>query len=179
MDISRLLTKALDPLAHALVTISYEHHEVHEGKTFFASYKSPDGADVADNGALRFFLVGGARYSHIVFVASAGGDAEINFYESTACSSPGTPLQAHNMNRNGTMTPSLQVLHTPTVSDSGTRLVNELIPGGTGGAQTPGGAARPGTEWILAPGTDYLVEVINRAGSSQPISIAVQWYEKE
>lgn len=167
-----------DELSGSLMVIAYEHHEVHEGKMFFASYKSPDGSDVADNATVRIQILTGARSCHLTFVCAAGGDAEESFYEGIT-STGGTALAAHNMNRRGTMTPSATPSLNPTVSAFGVRLENELLPGGTGGANTPGGVARPGTEWILKTNTKYLVEITNRAGNAQPISIAVEWYEKE
>lgn len=166
-----------DDISGGVIVVDFAHHEVHEGHMYQSSFKSAEGADIADNGTIRVVLTTGTRYNHTTFIITGGGDTEIGFYEGTVFTG-GTPLSANSMNRNGTMTPVTAVKHTPTVSNVGTRIHNSLEPGGTGGAFTPGGSARADTEWILKRSTNYMVEGINRAGSSQPMSIIVQWYEE-
>jgi hypothetical protein len=43
-----------DRVTGALTTIDYPHHEIHEGSTFLASFKSADGAPIADNATISF-----------------------------------------------------------------------------------------------------------------------------
>ena len=167
----------MDEITKVPIGISYVHHEIHEGKTFQASYKSPEGSDVADNGNITFIIATGARYCHIVFMGAAGGDTESLLYEAVTTSDDGVSLGVHNMNRNGIMTPSTAVSVTPTISDNGTLLHNSLISGGTG-PHSGGGQARTETEWVLKPDTKYAARMINRSGGTTPMSFIAQWYEK-
>ena len=167
----------LDEVAKVPIGIDYVHHEVHEGKTYQSSYKSPEGSDVADNGNITFLIVTGDRLCHIVFMGAAGGDTESLLYEGVTTSDDGTPIFVHNMNRNGIMTPSTAVYVTPTISDTGLTLHNSLISGGTG-PHSGGGQARTNTEWILKPNLKYAARMINRSGCATPMSFIAQWYEK-
>lgn len=165
-----------------VIGIDYVHEQVHVGRTFQSSYKSPEGADVADNVAINLQITTGAlRECHFVFEVNAGGDTELEFYEGVT-SSVGTAVYAHNMNRlEGTMTPECAVVHTPTVTNTGQRLHNSVLPGGTGvgSGATPGGTARAGSEWILKKSTKYLIRATNRSAAAQPMSATLQWYEIE
>jgi hypothetical protein len=162
----------------ALKTISAPHENVHQGITFQASYKSPDGAPVADDGSVIFLVIVGTRKPNITFRAAAGGDAEVLFYEGTQVSDNGTPLQSHNMKRTGTMTPSTAVYVGPTVSENGLLIHNSYLPGGLR-QQATGGEGRSNTEWILKPSTNYIIQAINRSGGGTPMSLVAQWYEED
>ena len=98
-------------------------------------------------------------------------------YEGTTASSNGTRLADANMNRNVNAGPTAATYHTPTVTAAGNQLVNVFLPGGARN-QATGGTIRTGTEWVLRTNTNYLLRLTNRAGSAQPASLAVQWYEK-
>lgn len=167
----------LDPMG-GVVTIDYAHHEVHEGHMYIASYKSPEGADVADNGTVILQITTGARYNHFTSLVSAGGDTEVEILEGVT-STGGTAVQANSMNRNGDMTPASSVVHTPSISNAGTRIEHFLLPGGVGANFSGGGMARKDTEWILKPNTKYAVRATNRAGNAQPMSVIIEWYEEE
>jgi len=172
--------RAEDPSTGALSIIRFVHHEVHEGNTFQASYKSPDAAPIADNAAVDFLLIAGdVAEPHFVFSVACGGDCEVEFYEGTTVTNNGAALQAFNMHRHlaADKIATMRVFQGPTVNVIGLRLQDVLLPGGTGPAQSPGGTARPNTEWVLHPGVTYLLRVTNRAGAAQPVSILVQWYE--
>lgn len=176
----REMERMVDREVWGLTTIDSVHRMVHKGRTFQASYKSPEGADIADNGNVTFLIKTGGREVHFAYSPAAGGDTELVFYEETTVSSNGTSVSRVNMNRrNSIFVPSVLVFHTPTVTGLGTLLQNILLPGGAGNpaASTPGGAFRSDTEWELKENTNYIVRIINRAGSAQPMSIGVQWYE--
>jgi hypothetical protein len=168
-----------DDISGAQVVMTSPHHEVHEGETYQASYKSPDASAVADDGTVDILLRNGADVgAHLVWHCAAGGDAEVAFYEGTTTSDVGTNLAESNVNRTSRNEATLQVTHTPTVSAVGELLSNYLIPGGSG-AIAGGGAIRSSTEWILEKGKTYLLRATNRAGTAQPMSVVVQWYEEE
>lgn len=169
----------IDDITNSLQMIDVVHHEIHEGETYQASYKSPDASNIADNGTIDILVKTGAKYCHLAFEIAAGGDAEILLYEDTTTSNDGTPLVEHNMNRGIADSATAAAFHTPTVTDVGTLLENRFVPGGAGGnSQGGSGTIRPGTEWILNINKNYLVRGINRAGTAQPMSNIVQWYEE-
>ena len=124
-----------DPLGHegGVVVVDFPHENVHKGITFQSSYKSPEGSDVADNAAVQLQITTAAnRDCHFSFEIHGGGDTEVELYEAPT-SSGGTALFVHNMNRaEGAMTPGSTVVHTPTVTNTGLRLHNSLLPGGAG-----------------------------------------------
>ncbi len=166
-----------DQITGAVVTIPVVHHEIHEGETFSASYKSADGAPIADDAPIEILLQTGLKYAHLVFSVAAGGDAEIAFYEGTTVSDVGTALTENNMKRYSVNAATVTATYMPTITADGTLLLNIFLPGGTG-PQALGAVARENTEWILTPSTLYLVRGINRAGTAQPMSNVVQWYEE-
>ena len=161
-----------------IIVIDTAHREVHEGHAYQASHKTVEGGDLADNAALRVLVRTGDRYPHMIFAGSCGGNAEANLFEGTVASNNGTAMTSNNVNRNGIMTPSVQVSHTPTVTGAGFELHNTLMPGGSG-PHAGGGSGRSESEWVLAPNTNYLVEIINRSGNAAPASIMCHWYEEE
>ena len=171
---------AEDESTGALSTISFVHHEVHEGNTFQASYKSPNAAPVADDAVLDLLLIAGdLAEPHIVFSIACGGDCEVELYEGTTVTDNGAALGAFNMHRHlaDEKFATMAMFQGPTVNVIGLRLLNTLLPGGTGPSQSAGGITRQDTEWVLHPGVTYLLRATNRAGAAQPMSILVQWYE--
>lgn len=175
----RVTENMIDP-SGAMRGIDVTHSKVHVGHLFHVSYKTPDASPIADNTSLVVLLATGARYCHIVFGGSLGGEAEAALYEGATVSNNGTVLSIHNMNRaTGVMTPSATAYHTPTVSAYGIRLYNAMLPGGTGAQTRVGGSLRSGSEWILKANTSYLAIMTNRSGTAQQASIAAEWYEVE
>jgi hypothetical protein len=172
-----VIKSPIDPEG-GLTVIDYPHHEIHEGNMFFASYKSPDASPIADDGTLFLQLTTGAlRTGHLSFAVSSGGDCEVELLE-VGGTSVGTPIQSHNMNRQSDNTPEGAVVVNPTIADDGIQLMNFLVPGGSGG-NAGGGSMRLGTEWNLKLNQEYALRVTNRAGTTQQVSAALQWYEEQ
>lgn len=167
---------AYDDITGALVGIDVPHHEIHEGETFFISYKTPDDSPIGDNATVTLGVTTAAKYAHILARGACGGDAEGELYEGATWTG-GTSLNVFNKNRAKTESPTLTVVRGPTPVLLGTLLENEFIPGGTG-PQAIGGAATQRAEWILKPGTQYLFRITNRSGGAQPASMALEWYEE-
>lgn len=163
--------------SEALITVDYPHHEVHEGNTYqVTTYTGTLASN--DSWGLLVSLTGSSKYAHTTWEAQCGGDAEIRFYQNVTGSNYGTKLTADNMNHASTNTPMVEVFRNPTLTVLGTANPNTLLPGGTG-PQAGGGGFRQGTEHILAPGKRYFLQLFNRAGTSQPVSLGVQWYESD
>ena len=157
------------------------HFEIHEGNTYFISYKNPDASPIADNGTIIFVLeVGATKQIHIIFAGSSGGDAQLELYEDTVFTL-GTPMTAYNRNRHKqnqdadvTVTPTRD----PTVAGGaeGTLLQDKFLAGGTGG-NSPGSNVGARNEWVLDIKKTYMLRLTNRAGNAQPMSLEAEWYE--
>lgn len=171
-------TVTQDHISGALVVISAEHHEIHEGETFLVSYKSADAAPIADNGAVLFVITTHSRYAHMTARAGCGGDMEAELYEGTTVTAgTGTAMTAYNKNRASTEAATVGVRRGMTVAGAGTLLENEFIAGGTGPLAV-GGASSTRAEWVLNTSTVYMVRITNRSGAVQPMSLAIEWYEE-
>jgi len=168
-----------DEITGALVSMAVAHHEIHEGETWLVSYKSPDAANIADNGTITFTITVNAKWAHMLFRAPCGGDMEAELREgATIQGGTGTAMVRYNKNRGKTAEDStVTVRRDATITGAGTLIENEFIPGGTG-PQAVGGAGVSRAEWILNRNTTYLVRVTNRAGNAQPMSLAIEWYEE-
>ena len=162
----------------SLITITHEHSKVHQGRFFGAQYYD---SAVVNTGTLDLLIQTAANKSlHTYIKLLVGGDAVFQLYEGTTFSAAGTAVDTINHNRTSSEVCTCTVTHTPTVTDVGTELWEEFVPGGTsgaGGAHTPGGIDAVSSEqWIFNNGTDYLLRVTNAAGSTQPIQIVMAYY---
>lgn len=162
---------------NAVVTIDYAHYKVHAGDTFQAmSYTG----SVANNGSidLVIILTGTSHQHHIEWAVASGGTSEIQFYEGITGSNYGSLVISHNVNRSSSNVAEAGIFQNPTITVNGQLLFNFLNPGGAGG-NAQGGEFRSGTEHILAPGKRYRLIAYNRAGTAQPMSVGLQWYEED
>ena len=101
-----------------------------------------------------------------------------NVYEG-ATFTGGTPIPIRNENRVSPKTPSMQVVHTPTVSVLGSPY-RPLAIYGTGadtGNANRAGTAVVGRDVFLKPSTQYVVDILNSAGVAGYIQFEVGWYE--
>jgi hypothetical protein len=165
-----------DDISGALNTIDIVHNEIHEGEFFSVSFKSADDSAIADNATIAFALTPATKYVHLQAVGAMGGDAEIEFYEVSTVTG-GTATTPRNHNRNGSDNSDVTVVRDPTVNTAGTLLENIFLPGGTG-PQAVGGAGGQRQEWVLRPAITHVVRITNRAGTAQPGSLSVSWYEE-
>lgn len=158
-----------------VTTITFVHYNIHRGITYESSYKT---LTLANNASLEMLFTTGSLPCHAVFKAEIGGDGEVQLYEATTVSANGTAMARNNKNRTSSRVALATVFHTPTVTGDGTELTDHYIPGGTGSIFSGGGEDSFGREWLLAPNTNYMLRLTNRAGSTQPAGFHVQWYEK-
>ena len=158
----------LDRLTGAVCTISYEHHEIHDGDRFFAQYF----ATVASGGFcdLQITMPAGV-YAHPTFTIYASAEADFGIYEAPTTSG-GTAVTALNRNRASSKTSTATVVHSPTVSAVGTQLLYVPV---SGSKLSAGVSDRD--EWILAPGTKYLVRGASLENGCR-IAVIADWYQK-
>ncbi len=168
-----------DEKTGAALVIDTIHHEVHEGEMFHSEHNV---ASLANGNNCDFLLAVGAKEVHATWEAFAGGQVTVYLYEAPtiAAQGDGTALPIYNMKRAATNQPLAVATHTPTVSATGsTALVNgRILPGGSSPQTRVGGGIRSGSEWILQPGTKYLLRVTNTSGTSIAVNVTLEWYEE-
>jgi hypothetical protein len=169
--ISGGVSAEVDSIAGGLVTIDSVHKRIHDGQLFSASSFV---LELADD-AVSMILIRVASFAHMALQAGCGGNAEIEFFEGTTTSADGSALATPNHNRASATVATTLVFSGPTPTGDGTELGTGFIPGGTGG-NAIGGSTSSFAEWIL-DANDYMVRLTNRAGTTQPASIQVVWYE--
>jgi hypothetical protein len=162
-----------DTTHDAVVTLDEIHSSIHKGRMFSSGYHS---MSVADNADIEILVQVGATAAHALLSVAVGGDAEAELYEGTTFSGAGTAATPVNKNRFSATAATTTVTHTPTLTLDGTLLASGYIPGGTK-AQSGGGTGSSFAEWVLQTSTDYLIRLINRAGSTQPLGIVIDFYE--
>jgi len=158
----------LDRLTGAVCTISYEHHEIHDGERFVAQYF----ATVASGGFcdLQITMPAGV-YAHPTFMIYASAEADFGIYEAPTTSG-GTAVTTLNRSRASSKTSTATVVHSPIESAVGTQLL--YVP--VSGSKLSAGVSDP-VEWILAPGTKYLVRGASLENGCR-IAVIADWYQK-
>lgn len=160
-----------DPMSGKLVTIEYEHFQIHEGFMFTV-------LEVTDltNGAVRDLLVvspNTTTWAHLVWEIEHELETSIQFYYDTTYSAIGTEVGSYNRNGNSPNVATTLVYHTPTITDVGTLIAT--IQQGDG--KKAGGADRLSNEFVLKQNTVYLVRITNLTASNNLISVKFNWYE--
>ena len=164
-----------DAITGANLDISYEHHEIHGGSSFVTSEVRQ-----VDTTTFKWQITTPATttYSHVIFDISCSGEMLFVVTEGSD-RTDGTALTEINRRRVGT--PAVAgtiVTHTPTggTTDGATQIFTSRT-GATGvGSKTiEGGGTRGINEYILKPGTKYVLSVTTFA--SVYVSFIVDWYE--
>lgn len=162
------------------VTIDVLHHLVHIGKMFSASYKTPDGAPLANDAAIEMVIAVGSQQLHFTFVAMVTGESELAFYENPDVDDDGAVVDLRNMHRGYNDNDLHGTVATVgnTVNAVGGLLYNVVLPGGsTGQAQGSQLSSRENLEWLLQKNTTYLARVINRSGQTEQASLSMNLYD--
>lgn len=104
-----------------------------------------------------------------------GGDAMGYLYEGAVVTG-GTSVPAININRNYSAVASESaILVNPTVTSTGTPLLEQILIGGTG--KKAGGADMSSPRLVLKPLTTYLFRLTNVNGTAHAAEIILEWYE--
>jgi len=179
----------IDRLTGAQVTISEEHWLTHKGLTFAMSHRFAAVANAASVNLLLKNPAGNYPHLHKIDVIVEDGDVDMFGFEGVVVSADGTPLVAGNTNRASSNTPTLEIFHTPTITDDGTQIWQDWAPptaAGAGGGGGGGGAGARhegiiyspvGDEWILAPDTNYVLRHTNNSGGAIDILVRIMFYE--
>ena len=105
-----------------------------------------------------------------------GGDAEAFLYEGATVSG-GTPITAVNLNRPSTRVSESAALLQPTVTNTGTLLLEQILTGGVG--KKAGGGEGTTGRLYLKPLTTYLFRITNRDpnNTAHAAEMILEWYE--
>lgn len=169
----------VDEVTGALAVIDTVHHEIHEGEMVVVSYKSADGAPLADNATIIFLMQTQSRDVHLVSRVGFGGDVELEIRSGTTfTAATGTAMTVVAKNQSVALPGGYATVRRDvTVTNAGTLLFNFFFPGGTGG-NAQGISEDTRDEWVFAANTNYMLRATNRAGNAQPGAMAIEWYEE-
>lgn len=173
----------IDMVTHALETIEYEHHEIHNGSMFHAENYN---ASVAAGATINIYLKtpDTTKWSHIVAKWASGGAAIFRIYEApTITANTGTNgKESFNHNRNSlTASVNLDNAAVPvagkygidvTKTADGTLLNTDY----DGIGKSFSGEGEHNNEYMLKQNTVYLFEV-EAVGNNITLSLNLNWYE--
>jgi hypothetical protein len=159
-----------DALSRVIPTIDFAHHEIHEGDSFFVlDYIDLTNGQVYD---IQIATPDSADLAHMTFTFQSEAEATIIFYEAITATG-GTPITAYNHYRDSATVAGVVLAHTPSVSNTGTRLVGWI----QGSGKTSGGGATSRNEFILKRNKKYLLRITNSTTSNNWFQYALDWYE--
>ena len=172
--------RKFDLYAHAVTTITEPHRMAHDGFMFHASGKV---TGMIDANVDEFLLVTAAgNFPHIqrMRLDLGGGDVDIQSYEGATASNDGTPITTFNTNRNSSNTADMVLNSAPTLTGDGSLVHTTWAPPTANGVgQSAQGVSNieAGEEWILKPGTKYLIRITNNSGGTIDYRWELLWYE--
>ena len=183
----------VDSSTHSLQTLTYEHHEIHEGRSFSASYSLTTAATDGHRTGI-YLKTPSEREMHMVMSFSATTAANLSIHESPVIDANAgthtTPI--YNRDRNSLNTSGCKNNATAPLAAFITTLTEAQIAGASFTAGTvlrteplrvgdspkpAGGANRDAAEYILKKDTAYIFLLTNTAASANTHYILVDWYE--
>jgi hypothetical protein len=182
----RYRTLRVDRSTHALVGITYEHHEAHDG-VHYTAYKSAT-LQAAQTASISVVAPAGTvpgpnnegERIHIIFSANTSNQATFTVTEGGVLAG-GTAFTPLNSRRNrqgvagyisGATVATGNTGATPITMAGGDIIFQQVLT--TGNQQ--GGILTRGSEFILKPVTSYLFQILS-AANGNAVSILLEWYE--
>jgi hypothetical protein len=155
----------------ALVTVSVQHHAVHDGVFYTTDHLD---LALAGSGIMEVLLTVNTR-DHIELGALGTGNLLLEVFENPTVTANGTALSFHNLNRfaGDNLSPGIEAYHTPTTTADGQRLMRALISGGAKGA----GSANGPDEGTGLTGTWFLVRLTNLTNQEQIAQIGINVHD--
>jgi hypothetical protein len=144
-----------DVISYIPVIMDFEHHQIHEGETYKATYDE----GVVGTGLTKYSIAvsafsTGIMAPHMVVGCDIySGAAKINLYKSATISG-GTQLTCYNRNNQSSSTPTTVIKHSVSSSD-GTLIDSFLV----GQGLREAGSSRAQSEWVLSSNTNYRVDM--------------------
>jgi len=167
-----------DSATNAQVHLDWDHHQVHQGKSFTYARWTDLAADNTTHTLIR--TPSGASLTHIHYKAATEDECILRIYEDpqVLTASIGTLMSTYNRKRNSTTTAGTLV-YAGTLVDTGSHgtLVESTR---TGSNKDFGGEAAGVEELILKNSADYLFQIISKNNSSsQWVANQFNFYEHE
>jgi len=176
-----------DESTNKLVTIEYEHHEVHAGCMFSAHYVQ-EVTDTDDRSVVAFTTPADKEIHLIVHAASTAASDLLFLEGATGTTIGATDLTVYNRDRNSDTASlltsidgtegalSYYSLTTDTAITGGTELYHEHIGAGQKNKAVMG-ASRASNEWILKKSTVYDIELKALDANTNIQHLELVWYE--
>ena len=172
-----------DDVTGVQVIIPHEHHEVHEGKSFFVSVYDVD-LDTSDTLALSL-LTPALTKIHVLVLIDNTSTSLFEIIEG-ATNVDGSNIPVYNRDRNSAttseimsskLTPTPNVVTTGSTFTGGTTIHSQVIRELGGGKEKIGGATRGSAEIILKVNTIYAFRLTGLADNGSA-NVGISWYEK-
>lgn len=164
--------KVVDCLEDAFITISSEHHEIHEGNFFVV-----DHVNLALAAAATMSLcatIPADIFAHFRFIVSAGGAVHVELKEGAGFTG-GAAETIYNANRNGPAAP-FNALSDPAIA--GGVVILEYVVAAGAGPKAAGGQGGLFDEIITQDDETYSIEVTNLTNGAIASSIVTSFYTK-
>ena len=164
----------IDSITEVLITIPFEHHEIHSGSHFIACDKIN-----LSTSTQKYMVVTPAttKYAHMIFDVECTGEVSILVTEG-ADRVAGSALTAINRNRNILTAATTAISKTPTdgATDGAVTILTKRV-GSTGVGNRTGntGGARGANEFVLKANTKYIVAI--QTFADVWITTCFDWYE--
>lgn len=168
-----------DSLVKSIPTTGTFHHLGHEGKVFVHSDNHSIAASV---GAIFDILIKvpaspTTRQVHMRFNYTVSEiPCVLELYRDTAVSADGTPETINSSNDAVVKTTGVQMFSAPTIIDAGNLWPISLF---VGEKRSGGSAEQLVPEYVLAPGVNYLLRLINNSGKANTVNNAIFFYDNE
>jgi len=164
------------------LTIPVEHHEIHCGDSYEATYTAELGnaasavfAIIVPNENLTETFPGDdqtAKQYHAKIMIDSESELLITMFEAATLSANGTAITIFNRNRNYQLTDFLGLYRAPTITANGTQVYQRRI----GSGRSFGGAYGRENEWILKDNTIYLVKLVNQVTTANWYNFEIDYY---
>lgn len=177
-----LIDANLDNATTGIKTILTDHNLIHKGQAFTVSNK----VDIAASKVAGLsFLTPADKYVHFKpsGIASSGGPITVSLLEDYTFTG-GSDFPPVNRRRVGTPTAAETVVKVAAdiTAAAGTNPVSMemlLIPSSTQGQTKLEAAGGSTEEWVLKPGTSYLLAISNPTASTVTVGYSLFWYEED
>lgn len=163
----------------ALVSIEFPHYMIHARRGFsWHNWEDIDGASTAVNYLLVIPKTDDRFAAHIVWTLHAEAEFNVEFFEGTIVSAPGTEQNVICDNRvKPVQTPGVKLFRNPTIVDVGNSLGILKVGSGTNPFLIEALTREAIGELILAPGQHYLLRVTKVGIGTHWFAYALSWYE--
>jgi hypothetical protein len=177
----RVLIGPTDKISNMPVIIDYDHHQLHEGETFYWDVMSVAGLAATSSKDILFTVpnitIPGTNTAvglcpHFRFEVIADSYSQAFLYEGPTVTGAGTARTPIAKERNGTYTPKLVIGEDPTITGVGTPLYQMLF----AGAGKAGGISTAATEFVLKNNTVYLFRFTSQTNGCKYL-LRFEWYE--